>query len=398
MCTRTPRPFLHQADAVEWRETFLLHLICQGTVCQATSAPIMALGGMKPAPTVASAPEAWQMSLHSHLDMPSSSQFASAEASECPPEPWVPDGLFGPRTCAFPLIAERLYVKCGLMVPEALPIDSGRDPHCPSDPWLGSCYIQLSGDQLALQKAPHVTDLNQLSEERSLLISQTQRLKILRNQDLLWADDELLFHFRCIQDMAKRQGFSLQVVDPLLATGWFAQTHVVASALDFLSSSAVVTAIKVQYHWIPLVLIKTGSFLNAHSWHHRAQQHPAVSAFVLDFARKWGCLDFRWVIHHTRQTIEHHCGPMAVALVMHVVLQVPTPTGVSDLVRVQHLLRKAFVASLPPLCQAPRMWASGVNEQAADELRPVLVDHGVPKEQAQSRAQAAVRAIGGSQI
>eukprot|EP00435_Cladocopium_sp_Y103_P039814 s309_g10.t1 len=83
---------------------------------------------------------------------------------------------------------------------------------------------------------------------------------------------------------------------------------------------------------------------------------------------------------------------------MHVVLQVPTPTGVSDLHRVQQLLRRAFTASLPPLCQTPRMWASGVNEQAAEELRPVLVDHGVPKELAQSRAQAAVKAIGGSQI
>eukprot|EP00435_Cladocopium_sp_Y103_P071966 s172_g38.t2 len=44
------------------------------------------------------------------------------------------------------------------------------------------------------------------------------------------------------------------------------------------------------------------------------------------------------------------------------------------------------------------MWASGVNEQAAEELRPVLIEHGVPKEMAQSRSQAAVKAIGGSQI
>ena len=40
----------------------------------------------------------------------------------------------------------------------------------------------------------------------------------------------------------------------------------------------------------------------------------------------------------------------------------------------------------------------GLSEQAADELKPFLIEHGVPAEQALNRAQAAVKAIGGSQI
>eukprot|EP00435_Cladocopium_sp_Y103_P034812 s309_g9.t1 len=48
MCTRTPRPFLTLHDAVGWRETFLLHLICKGTACQVTGAHMQALGGMQP--------------------------------------------------------------------------------------------------------------------------------------------------------------------------------------------------------------------------------------------------------------------------------------------------------------------------------------------------------------
>ena len=41
---------------------------------------------------------------------------------------------------------------------------------------------------------------------------------------------------------------------------------------------------------------------------------------------------------------------------------------------------------------------SGVSEQAAEDLRPFLIEHGVPPEQATNRAQSAVKAIGGAQI
>eukprot|EP00435_Cladocopium_sp_Y103_P041072 s1577_g11.t1 len=313
---------------------------------------------------------------------------------------YVPEGTWGPLSCLFPVITERLYRKCDPRVASLQEIARG----CPQDwgenvdTWLGSCFTHVPHDQLPCQRAPVVLDSDQLAEVRSMYISKSQRLQILSHQDLLWADDELNFHFKCIQTMAGEQGFPICVLDPLLTTSWLEHGNVDATTLDIQGITTIVTAVKIQYHWLPLVIVKTGSMVNVHTWHHRTQEHPWVSALVLNVATAWVALDFRWIIHHTRHAIEHHCGPMAVALVLHVVLQVPAPKGVSDIFRVQLLLRQKFVSSLTTLCPAPRMWASGVNEQAADELTPVLIEHGVPKDLAQVRAQAAVKAIGGSLI
>jgi len=56
------------------------------------------------------------------------------------------------------------------------------------------------------------------------------------------------------------------------------------------------------------------------------------------------------------------------------------------------------VLQLADRCLTPWAWASGVHEQAVEDLVPFLVEHGVPHEHAQSRAQAAVSAIGATYI
>eukprot|EP00435_Cladocopium_sp_Y103_P030791 s118_g7.t1 len=297
-------------------------------------------------------------------------------------------------------ITHKLYKKCSPVIsllPD-LPADSASGQPLPSDPWLGSCYTSLPGDQLPFQDAPEPITLDQLHLVRSLTVSFSQRMAILSRQDFLWADDELLYHFFCIKDMSQKQGVSVEVIDPMLATSWTNRNHVPAHSLLDLQCDIVLTAIKVQYHWIPLVLVRSSSMVNVHTWEHRARSHPLVSTFLTNVACSWGGLDYRWILYHPKHAIDHACGPMAVSLVLHVVLQVPIPRGTSDVFRTHDLLRRAFVQALSPCCPAPRMWASGVNEQAAEELRPVLIEHGVPKELAQSRSQAAVKAIGGSQI
>eukprot|EP00435_Cladocopium_sp_Y103_P008506 s2756_g2.t1 len=372
MRTRTPKAFLRVPEAKAWREDYLIHLICQGTAFAPVKEPLWALGGG------ATDPEnmAW---------VPASN---------------LAQGLAVPHSLNQVWITQKLYHRSGLCCEyiDGQGWKAEDSSHAMHATWIGNCFLPLNSDQLPLQDAPVPETLQQLHVIRSLSVSRGQRLAILANQDYLWADDELIFHFARIQEMAAGQDCQIVVLDPMLATGWMAHRSVPDPGIWSQHCHAVITALKVQFHWVPLVLTRTGHVLNVHTWEHRTRTHPSIASFLARACASWGCSDFRWIIYHTRQVIEHACGPMAVALVLHVILQVPAPRGISDIDQTQISLRNAFKNSLSAKCLAPRMWASGVNEQAADELRPILVDHGVPADVAQSRAQAAVKAIGGSQI
>ena len=86
--------------------------------------------------------------------------------------------------------------------------------------------------------------------------------------------------------------------------------------------------------------------------------------------------------------------------VAHVLLQAPMPQNLQHLKTIHTNMRAAFVADLyadripfPPL-----VWGSGISGNLIKELADVLSSHGVPKENAESRASQAIRMIGSEQI
>ena len=91
---------------------------------------------------------------------------------------------------------------------------------------------------------------------------------------------------------------------------------------------------------------------------------------------------------------------MAGAYIDHMLLDSMLPVNPSEVVQLHQVLRQRFVdQSLQMLtCPKPWKWGNGLQQQAEHELAPLLVQHGIPADQAPNRAKAAIRAIGAQPI
>ena len=268
------------------------------------------------------------------------------------------------------------------------------------DAAIGRRLSCMTYDQLKYSLDPNPLTEEQCQPTRESVVSRLQRVTILRLQEDMWADDEVMWHLHQVACVYQRlTASSCHVLDPLLATGWF--NHGVAFPVtlpDQTPTSCLLTAIKFNCHWIPLILVKAGSMLNVHTWTWHGRHRNATHKLLQHLTRQIGCVDYRWINFEPRRFADDACGPMAVALAGHVLLGVPLPSGHSAVNAFADIRRKRFIMNLADQCLTPWSWASGVSEQAANEFKPFLIEHGVPAEQALNRAQAAVKAIGGSQI
>ena len=138
--------------------------------------------------------------------------------------------------------------------------------------------------------------------------------------------------------------------------------------------------------------------MSVHTWDWHAKSRPKVHTLIQTLTAMLGCIDYRWVLYHMSKPVDDARGPLTIALAAHVLHQIPLPKGASELHAFEARCRKRFVLQLADQCLTPWAWASGVHEQAVEDLVPFLVEHGVPHEHAQSRAQAAVSAIGATHI
>ena len=121
------------------------------------------------------------------------------------------------------------------------------------DTAIGRRLSCMTCDQLKYSLDPNPLTEEQCQATRESVVSRLQRLTILRLQEDMWADDEVMWHLHQVACVYQRlTASSCHVLDPLLATGWF--NHGVAFPVtlpDQTPTSCLLTAIKFNCvkHW-----------------------------------------------------------------------------------------------------------------------------------------------------
>ena len=90
------------------------------------------------------------------------------------------------------------------------------------DTAIGRRLSCMTYDQLKYSLDPNPLTEEQCQATRESVVSRLQRLTILRLQEDMWADDEVMWHLHQVACVYQRLTASFcHVLDPLLATGWF---------------------------------------------------------------------------------------------------------------------------------------------------------------------------------
>eukprot|EP00435_Cladocopium_sp_Y103_P043937 s1625_g12.t1 len=345
ICTRRPVEMLSISEALQWRDRYLQHLACWDPACLYRLPEPSNLGGANS--------EAAQTQDH-QCSRPEPPQ----KVMKCNPTEAEHSGVYdGVFSC----------LKIWDQSEEHTQATPNQDALGLYDAWIGARLCAKTHSQLRNMPAPNPVCTEQLEAVRESLMSKDHRLQLLSNQEELWADDEIVYHLEAIANLVGSEQ-PVEILDPLVARAWSLQKPPNSFGSE-LPTSRVVTVLHHGHHWTPLIFIKHASFLNVHTW---AQSKPMPST-VENFARLvqslMKCSDFRRILYHTRVTIPHACGVLAIALVGHVILQLPLPQHSSEVSRLDNMLRKRFAKNLPVFCTIPSLWASGNSQHGIDESK-----------------------------
>ena len=240
-------------------------------------------------------------------------------------------------------------------------------------------------------------------------MSVTERSMLLEIQGYQWADDEIRWYLDHLLSRLQRSPNGTRAnrkwtkIDPLVFADWIVHggTRCAAWVLSHcLLPEAVITVAHVQHHWIPIVIVIGQGDLHFHTWDHPASDHTSLEQVFTQIAGAMNLPGFVHVQWPRVVEVEGCCGSLAVAFLAHFMFDCPLPSNHAEVLTHHARLRAQFLAALQHRTEwiQPSLWASGLANQAEQELAPVLIDHGVPQEHAGTRAKAAVRAIGAQQV
>eukprot|EP00435_Cladocopium_sp_Y103_P008923 s91_g2.t1 len=353
ICTRPPKEMLSISEALQWRDRYLQHLACWDTSCLYKLPDPSSLGGANSDETQE------QESQCSQLEPPSKLTKCDAEAAQSD----VSEGVY---SC----------LKVWDQSEEHAQPTPGQEALGLYDAWIGARLCAKTPGQLQNLPAPNPVCSEQLEAVREQLMSRDHRVQLLTNQGQLWADDEIVYHLDAISNMVGAEHF-VEIIDPLVARAWLIQNPPDVPNPK-LSARRVVTVLHHGHHWTPLIFIKHGAFLNVHTWARNQPIPSIVEAFVQTIQNLMGCSNFRWILYHTRVTVSQVCGVLAIALVGHVLLQLPLPQQDDEVSKLDGMLKKRFAKNLPVFCMIPSLWASGEHQQELKDTESAINDGQCP--------------------
>eukprot|EP00435_Cladocopium_sp_Y103_P006454 s588_g2.t1 len=343
ICTRAPVESLSISEALQWRDRYLQHLACWDPACLYKLPEPLVLGGANSEEAQA------QESQCSQLEPPPKSRKCDSSESKYS---GIYDGVY---SC----------LKIWDQSEEHAQTTPGQDALGFYDAWIGARLCAKTHSQLRNMPAPSPVSAEQLEAVREQLMNKDHRLQLLVNQEKLWADDEILYHLGAIANLVGAEQ-PVEIIDPLVARAWSLQSPSKSLGHEQLTSR-VVTVWHHEHHWIPLVFLRQGSFLNVHTWDQRKPIPSTIEGFAQLIQKFMRCSDSRWILYHTRVTTPHACGVLAIALAGHVILQLPLPQNNHEVLRLDDMLRKRFAKNLPVFCTIPSLWASGDHQQDDDD-------------------------------
>eukprot|EP00435_Cladocopium_sp_Y103_P057264 s169_g19.t1 len=369
ICTRRPTEPLTMAEALQWRNHYLQHFACWDAANLFSLPMTRHLGGAETDP-----PTQGDESRHGQIH---EQQFGTDLAG-------IPHGS---EACS--------CISTWGETAEHVQIMPNHEALGMYDAWIGARLCAKSYNQLRNMPAPNPTNDEQLEAIRECLMNRDHRVQLLKHQDNLWADDEVLYHLQAITAMTGSE--NTQVLDPLLARAWALQEPGQKAKIRP-HSLRVVTALHFQSHWTPVIFDKQGNFLNIHTLAQPNPKSQALESLVHTVQRSMGCTAFRWILYHTRDVPNDTCGILTIALTGHVLLRLPLPHGADQVMQLGHMLRKRFAKNLPEFCGLPYLWATGLSGAKHDpemlqQLASLLKDHGVWADRTIDRATTLLESI-----
>ena len=264
---------------------------------------------------------------------------------------------------------------------------------------------RLQGKQFLTLLQPVVRDV---AHAHSLLLQQCPsqiRLQILSQQMEVWSDDEVRWHLARIQSNAKLR--CVIPIDPILVYGCFDTTQVHAirewlATRDELAGDYI-TVVLQNGHWYPLCMECRKGVLSVTTWDVPQATHSGLEAFCQSFASVLA-VKLGPIVQHSRLfSGDGLCGAASIAFLDHKILGTQLPEVRSGLECLHQFYRQTFARVVEDQVQVstPWLWGTGNDnetEQAVKKLAPLLVEHGVPSDCAQSRAVQAVKAIGATDL
>ncbi len=299
-----------------------------------------------------------------------------------------------------------------IVIPSGAPFQEGPlcEPTFEDNPRATEEFVhpltQIKGSKFLQMLPPQVTKVCQVEALRAQKISQHDRAIILANQGLLWGDDEIMWHLQQLQQglsttAVERLG-KIAVLDPLLASGWVhgEDCNDIQTWFDINDwPQGIITAFLHQGHWIPLICACEETSIVAISIGDDDQDKWIVRCLVRKFRQALSLKASDCIFEKTQ--FEHTCcGAFAIAFIDHMLTQQQLPSNVQELESIHDYYRTLFMTTEQLLCPHPWIWGAGkdVVGTAVDKLVPFLRDRGVDPDQVKSRAQAAVKAIGATDV
>ena len=275
-------------------------------------------------------------------------------------------------------------------------LDAELGPDC-EDPL---CKVSQAGFLCML--CPRVADSNALKDFRAQPLDKVSRQKVLNNQGLTWADDELLYQ---LQIIAARTPPDQHVIvwDPLLATSlckfggeaWISDLNVSPSQV-----ATIITAVEIDHHWIPVVWRKEAASLLCFVANATSRQVQLLQKFHHALCTAW------WVplssVHvrtiSTQLQPNTGCGLVALEFIEHLLLGKELECGQDALLAKHAIYRQSFIESLPDMVSRPWIWGNGSHMDPKHMLMSLLKQHGIVESELASRYEMLCQKLGRDKV
>eukprot|EP00438_Fugacium_kawagutii_P015341 Skav202559 [mRNA] locus=scaffold2177:27236:31978:+ [translate_table: standard] len=272
--------------------------------------------------------------------------------------------------------------------------------------------VHLDKAGLLRLEAPMPSQHSQVAGMLVQAIKTSDRIRILDAQELAWADDEIRWHLNRLFDLhvARLQESSSQdtpyfkqivMLDPLLLHGWIATEGTQVSAwcqqFDVSKVDAFVLVAPIKGHWVPFIAWVKNGQMNVKTWDEQDADHSGMLPVLLALARGLGIQSPPVFYREHRLFIQAgSCGALSISFVAHMLFgqKLPMIESEATLAHAQYRAMFQHACSTVTTCSRPWLWGLGSQEQTTQQLAELLEEQGVPRTHCNTRAQAAIAAIG----
>lgn len=259
------------------------------------------------------------------------------------------------------------------------------------------CLSKLTSKGLLEMVVPQVYSSTALCGLRSQMMSRTDRIQILGNQEDSWGDDEIRFHLNRVAMSAA----ALQAVivwDPLMTTSLMKclQGSLIEQAVASIPECAtIITAAVVDGHWFPIVWRKEAGCLCGFSY-----GVPASFLLIVQNIHAWMCQRLQVPVTYFKsvdQPVSGFCGAVTISYVEHLIWATPMIGMVKTHQEVHAEYRHHFLQTMSQVTHRPWVWGKG-QESIDPALLGLLRQHGVPSDEVVARAEHIMKHLGSEKV